>query len=552
MLSASHSGCLAVVFGSCLVVARCDMVLPPPRCVVDLSLMNAFPPQTYVRSPLFSLVPGVLLVALLSVSCSNEIPKPPLDRLHFPISSALHPSGNYLYVVNSNFDTRFDQPAGGVISVLDTKNGGVLASGSMRIPSFGGILKVNQTATKVYIPTRFGSSVTVLDLSPDGSTVRCVNDSGESVSDAQPCQVSQLADNDGKKGPKLGSSPYDIDVQTIMRSTTVSGIAATDTVTVVFPSGRTLKASGSLAQIATSLSADPVLKATVQGTNLVLETSDRTGIAVIPSPSQTVQVDADDLVYATSLDTDVISTLYLPKQDRTQLSITGAAIGKGSGGIAKRPHSQDVLAVQRLGTDLVVFRPVVSTDASRIESMISVGALPLNVRSGKVVGKGIAFSEDGSHAYVVTQYPSALHVIRVLNNPSSGSDGVGGVVEVYQPEQVVPLKASPTSVVVHPSPSGDRLYITCTAAKRVLVVDPRPGAVIDEVLLGDTPSHMAINEAKCQESLASCVGYVTLYDDTPNVADTCSTSASGRCGSVAVIDLNPFSSRYHQLIRKYD
>ncbi len=53
--------------------------------------------------------PGILLlVAALLGGCTNEGEPPPVGRLVFPIALGLSPSGEHLFVANSNFDLRYN------------------------------------------------------------------------------------------------------------------------------------------------------------------------------------------------------------------------------------------------------------------------------------------------------------------------------------------------------------------------------------------------------------------------------------------------------------
>ena len=47
-----------------------------------------------------------------------------------------------------------------------------------------------------------------------------------------------------------------------------------------------------------------------------------------------------------------------------------------------------------------------------------------------------------------------------------------------------------------------------------------------------------------------CRAYVSLFNDLPNAAGTCQENRTERCGSVGIIELDPSSDRYHQLIGK--
>ena len=136
-------------------------------------------------------VSGALAVAALSVlavGCSTDIAgeDPPAGQLHYPIGLALHPDGQSIFVVNTNFNVEFRR---GSVAVLlleeELPNSRVLGAVSadppetrLLIDSFGGNLvlegepRTDADGTSFYrgyVPVREGNSVEVLRI--DETTV---------------------------------------------------------------------------------------------------------------------------------------------------------------------------------------------------------------------------------------------------------------------------------------------------------------------------------------------------------------------------------------------
>ncbi len=146
----------------------------------------------------------ILLAGLLG-ACAIENPgvPPPRDRFHFPVSVAWLPGDEpaglgRLYVVNSNFDLRFNR--GSVMAVdLDAIEQGEptdLASaigpnGVVRIDAFGGrnalyaAAEAGATQRRMFVPTRANHRLYAVDL--DGAALRCVDLGGGAPASEQDC-----------------------------------------------------------------------------------------------------------------------------------------------------------------------------------------------------------------------------------------------------------------------------------------------------------------------------------------------------------------------------
>ena len=155
---------------------------------------------------------GLCLAALASCGQYEE-PLPRRDRLHFPIGLALHPDGRFLYVVNSNFDTRYTPDQGGSLTVIDTQTQEILPGAGPYLPSFGGNIRLNADASKAYITSRHNSSIVALDVADDGASAYC----GVARSaDPTTCTRTRVPEVSG--GAPIPADPYGLDVVTIERS----------------------------------------------------------------------------------------------------------------------------------------------------------------------------------------------------------------------------------------------------------------------------------------------------------------------------------------------
>ena len=132
----------------------------------------------------FHTLAAVAAVTAFAAACADPYvePLPPRDRLNYPVGLAIHPEGRYLYVVNSNFDTRYREDVGGTLAVVDLQKRELRPEASPFLPSFGGMIELSRDGTRAYIATRNQNAVVSLSVSPRGATVYCQDD-GVTTSD---------------------------------------------------------------------------------------------------------------------------------------------------------------------------------------------------------------------------------------------------------------------------------------------------------------------------------------------------------------------------------
>ena len=175
-----------------------------------MNLRNRHRPPSRTRAG------AIAALCALAAACGVEVegPDPPMDTIYEPVGMALHPSGDYLYVVNSNFNLSYREDRGGTVVVIDTDTLDVLDSGTIQIGTFGGDIKLNAPAeggpTRAYIAVRGNRSVTVLDLEDGGARFNCPTDSPRRSST---CQISST--NDDPFGLAVTTFPAVVNDQTI-------------------------------------------------------------------------------------------------------------------------------------------------------------------------------------------------------------------------------------------------------------------------------------------------------------------------------------------------
>ncbi len=135
---------------------------------------------------------GLIVLSLSACGVDVEGEEAPADKIFSPVGMALHPSGDYLYVVNSNFLATYRDDRGGTVSVVEVATGKIVDH--VTLGSYGGEIKLNQPTaedgsdlppTRAYVTVRGDDSIVVLNLSEDGSELFCI----EGLSGSATCRV---------------------------------------------------------------------------------------------------------------------------------------------------------------------------------------------------------------------------------------------------------------------------------------------------------------------------------------------------------------------------
>jgi DNA-binding beta-propeller fold protein YncE len=426
---------------------------------------------------------GALLLAFAftAAGCGDPYtePLPPRDRLNYPIGLTVHPNGRYLYVVNSNFDTRYREEVGGTLSVVDLQTLELRERSTPFIPSFGGFVRLNRNASKAFVSARHSNAVIEFDVAADGSAVFC-RDGETQTSDPQACAWTRVPKSEG--AAEIPSDPFAMDVMTLDWQT---------------PSGSTFDI---------------------------------------------------DLVNLAHLRGESVTSIALARSgDETGATMKSASLIPGGSALARRPGTRDIYVGGRVSREIVIFYPYLEPETGAVQAVIRRGSIVLGNVGQTVDTRGLAFSEDGETLYVVTRAPDALHVVDLgPSNPETAGGTLGKVTTS------IPIPSNPSDVFVHEGVDGTtRLYIPSFDEELIVVVDPEAKVVEDEIEVGAEPYHFVVDRApsRCIPG-APCRAYVSLFNDLPTAAGTCAENRTEQCGSVGIIDLNPDSPRFHQLIGK--
>lgn len=90
--------------------------------------------------PALLLALSLLMMSLLSACEIYDGDLPPTDELQMPNALAVHPTGKYLYVLNSNYNSEYRQDLGGSLAIIDLEEMNLLADRTLCLPSFGSAL----------------------------------------------------------------------------------------------------------------------------------------------------------------------------------------------------------------------------------------------------------------------------------------------------------------------------------------------------------------------------------------------------------------------------
>jgi DNA-binding beta-propeller fold protein YncE len=442
----------------------------------------------------FRLITGaaaLMALALVATSCVDpfEEPLPRRDRLNYPVGLTFHPSGNYAYVVNSNFNARYRPSAGGTVTIIDMEALDMVPENTPYIPSFGGYIELNEDASKAYVTARQDNSVVAFDVSDSGDRIFCApevdedndNDDSDDQADNFPgaCVLDRIPDN--ADGSRLPADPFGLAVYSTERD------------------GETVDVLG-----------------------LSHLTGQRISSITLPQRRKSAAT------FSTA--SAIPSSLCVPN------SSCGANV------VVQRPGTENLYVLGRFATGVAIFQPYINADGV-VETIIGRGSFTLNPSTGGLQARGAAFSPNGNRLAVVAQRPDALYMVDITpTDPETGSGTRHRVVSA------IPLGDSPSDIHVHEASDGRMLaYIPCYDDKSIKVVDMDAEAVVDEILLDASPYDFDVVPTCDAEN--DCKALVTLFDDTPRDSESCAGDATG-CGSVAVIELGETNPRYHQVIKK--
>ncbi len=437
----------------------------------------------------WTLAAGLLILAS---GCGEpfEAPLPPRDNMNFPVGLEMHPNGRFLYAVNSDFNTRYRSDSAGTVSVIDTTTLEIQSESSPFIPAFGGFISLNDDATKAYVTARQGNSLVALDVASGGSMAERRGGALFCTQDGEPTSDPSNCTirriPDDTSGTSLATDPFGLDVTTVRRTN--------------------------------------------------------------PETGDDVSIDIAGLSYISS---NRVSSVSFPGQSTSGASLQTGSLLAGSNVVERRPGTLEFYAAGRNTNVVGRFTPFINTRDSgkfgEVEALISLGSVDINANVQSINARGMAFDESGDHLYVATRNPDALYAYDIV--PADSETGSG---TQHRLAARVPIEDNPSNIVVHRTPRGRKLvYVLSFQDQSIQVVAPESGTVVDTIALDASPYDMVIDEApgRCRQPGDTCRGYVSLFDDAPRRNADCEAEGP-LCGSLGVVDLDPESGRYHQLVTK--
>jgi len=132
----------------------------------------------------------------------------------YPIGLAADPSGDFVYVVNSNFDLKFSH---GSVVALDVDTHKLVPQTAVQVPSFGGELLLQPRGigqSRLFLPARGNNSLTWMDVTNDSETnMPTINCWVEDPDDRQVCADHYVLDETTESSP--GRDPFGVSVRTM-------------------------------------------------------------------------------------------------------------------------------------------------------------------------------------------------------------------------------------------------------------------------------------------------------------------------------------------------
>uniref|UniRef100_UPI0034E1DD11 beta-propeller fold lactonase family protein n=1 Tax=Mycobacterium sp. OAE908 TaxID=2817899 RepID=UPI0034E1DD11 len=225
----------------------------------------------------------------------------------------------------------------------------------------------------------------------------------------------------------------------------------------------------------------------------------------------------------------------------------GTLVASGAGNYTYTPtQAARLQAATTTGLDTDTFTVRVSDGQAYTDVPITVVVRPAQLAAGAPVDvdrdpSGVAFSADGSRAYVTNKYDKTVSVV----NTSSGA-----VVATIK----VPY--APTAVVVSPVATQNRAYVAMTTGVAVIdtstnkLVDVKPSTTaVDSIAVGASPSALAINSTGARLYVSnggsSTVSVINTATNTEITRVTVGSQPSG-------LAVSPDDSRVYALSRYTD
>lgn len=379
-----------------------------------------------------ALVALCALVALAACGVDVEGDDPPLDQLFDPVGIALDPSGESLYVVNSNFSVLYRQDRGGTVTRVDTETLEVDAAATAQIGTFGGQIVIPEHGEKAYVAVRGNQSLTVLDIDAQGG-LSC----GGVKRDTANCRLATGSED-----------PYGVTVRGSTRTQRVAGIEDCPDDQQVDSDG-----DGTADACDRPLDVDLVAVAHLVGSN--------------------------------------VTAYSIRGRDIDNFARVSAPVAAGANDLAISPRTGDFYATSRFDNSVVAFRLITDPGSGDLDAVFRTAEINID-RAAPFAGfdsRGIAFSSDGERAYVSNRGPNSLLVLDV--GPTDVERGTGSRNRMVDQ---IPMPSQPADVAVATVGDRELVYVASFNTERLLVVDPKVRSVVDRIDLPGGPYDLLVDD----------------------------------------------------------
>lgn len=423
----------------------------------------------------------------LGCSAQFEGPPPRLDRIDEPVAMAATADACHVFVANGNFDLR--ERGGGVV-VVDVVSRRVIPDSGVEIGAFPAQLRLHPGGGKLYATVRGDDSITWIDVLD--------------------------ADGDGAPDLSCGAGPGQRcgrDRKMRLRRSERSSLSVSEPLSLELTCRR--EAGRCVADDPGELG----LMSTWLGSGVV---------AYFPL--------ADD-GSPLELDSDLGIRLVEDLQQQEAVTVSGVA------GLAMAPDGRTGYVASFADDRLRKFRIEAAGAKSVVRLKESQSVIGGTFDNRTTEMRGIAVDTQGDRLFLASRHrvinrPNPVQIY-VVDTPTDG-DGVPD----FRVTASVPVSGTPgllRVLTIDPAanPPRDLVYAVIFGGDRIAVLDPLRMDVVDVIDLGDGPFDLT---------------FVTPPEDS-----ACATRADGLRrmeawvtefgeNSIAIIDINPDSPTYHQVI----
>ncbi len=420
----------------------------------------------------------------------------PPELLYYPVGIAADPQGQFLYVVNGDFDLAY---RGGTVVAVDTATHRVIGDSAVHIGAYGGeIALLTDDAGTVragYVPVRQGNAVQAFHV----RSVAVARDGGLLTDTGLPDGIpyERCADT-GAPAEACREEPR------LLCSENESASSA-------------------------NAGCDKRFRVTSDDNALSLvppDDPDRSGPGIGDDPFGALVVSGQELgsryLVVGSLAGGLLSLLRLDAEGLPTL-VNDQFVVAGLHSLAYSPATRTVVATSRLSSLIHAFEVREEIVNGERVARFGAGHPFASVGGSTLAARGIAFNAPGTRLFVASQNPSSLLLLDASRDQTGTFQlALAGTVD---------LPAAPSGLFVAPSgPDGaERVYAILTNTDEIWVIDPVAQAPVDRIRTGRAPYYgVYARNAQAGTSRA----YVTEFEEH----------------AIAVIELDPQNLFYHQVV----